>query len=192
MRIRSLVFAAVVLLASTQLAAAQKSTATDAGEAVNGLQLAILQHGTTKTDVPNLQVTFRNVGDRDLTVLLGIVGGYSPRPCNLDDRQVSCTLNFNLNVTDSSGKARSYEFSGIVSVAGRLDPYIVNVPAQSTYTLELGLDQFSAPRTPGSYRIALEFEGRAITYSNPNQPEAKLTFWKGTLLSNSVSIAVTK
>src|SRR5215831_19147190 len=185
MRITKSIFAGFVLVVSIQLASAQRSTAEQAGDAVDGLQMAISQHGMTKTGLPNLQVTFLNVSDRDLTVLLGIIGGYSPRPCNLDGREVSCDLNFKLKVTDSSRKTRAYEFSGMVYVAGRLDPYIVSLRPHSTYTLELGLDQFWSPTTKpfevalpsGTCQLSLEFEGRAMTHINPNQPETKLTFW---------------
>src|SRR5256885_6647783 len=85
-------------------------------------------------------------------------------------------------------------------VAGRLDPYIVYLRAHTTYALELGLDQFWSPATheyqplalsPGIYETSLEFEGREPGIVNLDQAYiSKMTFWKGKLTSNSLSLNV--
>ncbi len=202
MRITTLIAIGFVLFASLQLTFAQRSGIPQSGEAVDDLQMAISETGLIKTGVPNLQAVFQNIGDRDITVLLGIIGGSSPRPCKLDSRNIPCTLNFKLNVTDSRSTTRTYEFRGIIYVFGRIDPYVIYLRAHSTYTLELGVDQFWSPATheyealsfaPGSYKLSLEFEGRAPGHINLDQPNlAKATFWKGKLTSNSLSISVAR
>ena len=168
------------------------------GEAVDGVQMSIRENGLIKAGVPNLQVVFRNVSDRDININLGTIGGSSPRPCKLDNRDIPCTLNFKLNVTRDGGATSKYTFRGISFVAGRLGAYIVYLRAHSTYTLELGIDQFYSPATheyqalallPGTYKLSLEFEGRAPGIINLDQPYiAKMTFWKGKLTPNSLSI----
>jgi hypothetical protein len=81
-------------------------------------------------------------------------------------------------------------------VAGRLNPYIAWLRAGSTYTLDIGLDQFWSPETkeyelklaPGDYQIFLEFEGREPDLLSHEQQINKMNFWKGTLKSNTLAI----
>ena len=164
------------------------------------MQMTISENGLIKPAVPNLNVVFRSVVDHDLNIYLGEVGGNSPRPCRLDDRNISCTFNFKLKVTDREGATRIYTFRGMTFVAGRLDPYIVYLRPHSTYTLELGIDQFWSPATreyqalvlaPITYKVSLEFEGREPGIVNLDQAYvSKLVFWKGKLTSSSLSLNV--
>jgi hypothetical protein len=168
-------------------------------EDVNGdVEMSIADGGVVKTGVPNLRVTFRNLRDEEINLYLGTVGGRGPRPCKLDNREVTCTFNFNLSVTDASGTTRKFKFRGMSYVAGRLDPYIVHLQAHSTHTIELGIDQFWSPDTggyeslrldAGKHDISLEFEGRAPGSVNLDQPYIKqMSFWKGKLTSNTLTI----
>ena len=160
--------------------------------------MSIADGGVVKTGVPNLRVTFRNLRDEEINLYLGTVGGGGPRPCKLDNREVTCTFNFNLSVTDANGTIRKFEFRGMSYVAGRLDPYIVHLQAHSTHTIELGIDQFWSPDTgdyeglrldAGKHDISLEFEGRAPGSVNLDQPYIKqMSFWKGKLTSNTLTI----
>jgi hypothetical protein len=181
---------------------AQTPEKSQTGEAVDGAQLTIGENGLIKPGVPNLQVVFGNVADHDINLHLGSIGGSSPRPCKLDDRDISCTFNFKLNVSDENGVTRTYTFRGMSYVAGRLDPYIVYLRAHSTYTLELGLDQFWSPATHEYqslalsrqiYKISLEFEGREPGIVNLDQSYiSKMTFWKGKLTSNSLTVTIVR
>jgi hypothetical protein len=162
--------------------------------------MTISENGLIKPGVPNLLVTFRNTVDRDIQLHLGYIGGSSLRPCKLYNRDISCSFNFLLKVGDDSGAARTYTFRGPSYVAGRLDPYIVYLSARSTSTLELGVDQFWSPATgeyqpltlsKGIHKLSLQFEGRAPGLFNLDQSElSKLTYWKGTLTSNWLSISM--
>jgi hypothetical protein len=188
------------LLFSAQTTFAQTPPVQQSRESVNGVQLVIGENGLIKPGIPNLQVTFRNVSDRDLNINLGEIGGGSPRPCKIEKRTISCNLNFKLNVSNPSGATRTYTFRGIGWVAGRLDAYIVNIREHSAYTLELGLDQFWSPQTneyrppelaPGTYELSLEFEGRAPSIINLDQRYIeRMTFWQGKVISNSLSMNV--
>ena len=162
--------------------------------------MTISENGLIKPGVPNLLVTFRNTVDRDINLHLGYIGGSSRRPCKLYNRDISCSFNFTLKISDDSGAARIYTFRGPSYVAGRLDPYIVYLSARSTSTLELGVDQFWSPATreyqpltlsQGIHKLSLQFEGRAPGLFNLDQSElSKLTYWKGTLTSNWLSINI--
>jgi hypothetical protein len=200
LRIRTLINIGFILFVSGLASNAQTSEPELTVGAVDGLQMTISENGLIKPGVPKLKVVFRNVVDHDLNINLGSVGGSSPRPCKLDNLNISCTFNFKLNVTDRDGATRAYTFRGMSFVAGRLDPYIVYLQPHSTYTLELGLDQFWSPATheyqalalaPITHKISLEFEGREPGIVNLDQAYiSKMTFWKGKLTSNSLSLNV--
>jgi hypothetical protein len=200
--IKTLMVVAFLVLVSRHPAAAQTAQAPPTGEAVDGVQMAISLGGMLKPGVPTLQVVFRNLSDKDVNLNLGTTGGYSPRPCKLDKKTIPCTLDFKLNIVDSHGVTRTYTFSGIFYVAGRLDAYIISLHAKSTYTLELGIDQFWSPETheyealalaKGRYQLSLEFEGRAPRMINLDQPNmSTMTFWTGKITSNSLSVDIAR
>ena len=169
-------------------------------QASDDVEMSIADAGVVKTGVPNLRVTFRNLRDEEINLYLGTIGGRGPRPCKLDNREVTCSFNFNLIVTDASGGTRKFRFRGMAYVLGRLDPYIVHLQARSTYTIELGIDQFWAPDTgdykslrldAGKHDISLQFEGREPGRVNLDQPYMKqISFWKGKLTSNTLTIGI--
>ena len=198
----TLIAVALVLVCSTQQAIAQTSQPPAISAAVNGVQMTIRENGFIKPGVPNLLVTFHNTVDRNINLHLGYTGGSSSRPCKLYNRDISCSFNFTLKVSDRFGTTRIYTFRGPSYVAGRLDPYIVYLSARSTSTLELGVDQFWSPATreyepvtlsQGLHKLSLQFEGRAPDLFNLDQSElSKLTYWKGTLTSNWLSINIAR
>lgn len=200
-RIRTLIGVGVILFSVGRCCAqTAEPRQTQANEMVAGIQMTISEISLFKPGVPNLRVVFRNLADRDLNLVLGEVGGYSPRPCKLDNREISCTLSFKLTVRDGNGVERTYTFRGIAFVGGRIDPYIVHLPAHSTYGLELALDQFWSPATrefeplalsSETYKLLLEFEGREPGPANTGQEySSKMTFWKGKVTSNLLTIIV--
>jgi len=74
--------------------------------------------------------------------------------------------------------------------------------AHSTYTLELGVDQFWAPETRdyrplslarGAYKLSLEFDGSAPGIANLELPTpVKMILWEGNLTSNPLSIQIAR
>src|SRR5690349_10570723 len=202
LRFRTLITFGFILIVSVAGSTAQTPEPAQTGQAVDGIQLTISENGLINPGVPKLQAVFRNVTDHDINLNLGEVGGSSPRPCKLDNRDISCTLNFQLDVTDRNGATRTYTFRGTSFVAGRVDPYIVYLRPQSTYTLELGVDQFWSPATreyqslvllADRYKLSLEFEGREPGIVNLDQSYiSKLIFWKGKLISNSLSVTIAR
>jgi hypothetical protein len=199
-RIRTLTAFGFILFVSLARTHAQTFEPPQTADAVDAVQMTISENGLIKPGVPSLRVVFRNVVDHDVNINLGEIGGYSPRPCKLDNREMSCTFNFKLNVSDRNGATRTYTLRGMSFVAGRLDPYIIFLRAHSSYMLELGLDQFWSPATheyqslvlaPGSYKLSLEFDGHESEFINRKDPHfAKMTVWKGKIISNSLSLTV--
>ena len=167
---------------------------------VRDVEMSIVDGGVVKTGVPNLRVTFRNLRDTEINLYLGTIGGRGPRPCKLDNREITCSFNFNLSVTDASGTSRKFKFRGMSYVAGRLDPYIVHLQAHSTYAIELGLDQFWSPDSgdyaglrldAGKHDTSLQFEAREPGWVNLDQSYIKqMSFWKGNLTSNTLTIQI--
>lgn len=164
------------------------------------LEMSIAHGDAVEMGVPSLRVTFRNLSEKEINLYLGSIGGRGPRPCKLDQREVTCTFNFNLSVTSASGTTRKFKLRGMDFVAGRLAPYIVHLQANSTYTIELGIDQFWSPDTgdyqslrldSGSKDLALQFEARAPGPVNLDQQYIKqMSFWKGKLTSNTLTVRV--
>ncbi|HEX8844832.1 MAG TPA: hypothetical protein VF791_09330 [Pyrinomonadaceae bacterium] len=175
---------------------AQSSDSQQWGEAVEGVQMSITDSGLVKAGIPKLRVTFRNTRSEDVDLYLGTIGGWSARPCDLDNRKIPCSFNFDLYLTGDEGRTRKLKFKGISYVAGRLDPYIVWLRASSTHTLEIGLDQFWSPDTheyefrlaPGVHRVSLEFEGRTPELIDHQQRINKMNFWKGKVRSNILEV----
>jgi hypothetical protein len=181
----------------------QSSDSSQWGSAVDGIQMSISDAGYVKAGIPKLRVTFRNLTNEDTYLYLGTIGGGGARPCNLNNRNVTCTFNFNLNVTDARGATRQFKFRGMDYIAGSLSAYVIYLQAHSTYSLDLGMDQFWSPETkeyelkldPGSYQLSLQFDGQVPERVNGfiNQEYhildqryiEKTEFWKGKLQSNT-------
>lgn len=189
-------------------AKAQLADSRQWSKTVNGIQMSISDAGYVKAGVPNLRVAFRNLSDADTYLYLGTVGGSGPRPCELNDRHVTCTLNLSLNITDARGTTRQFKFKGMMLIAGHLFIYVVYLQAHSTYSLDIGMDQFWSPATqqyelklaPGKYRVSLQFEGREPEkFSSFLDQQLHILdsryikqteFWKGQLQSNTLELKI--
>jgi len=138
---------------------------------------------------PNLQLTLRNVGDRDLTLNLGIM---------LANGKVQLPDHLAIKFTDALGNTRLFKFGDkrYGSVGGRVDDYIVPLRVGSTYTLLLTLDQFwcqetkefSIPLLSGG-NLTAKFEGAKATSINLDMPGiALMNFWLGKAHSNVLTL----
>jgi hypothetical protein len=160
-----------------------------AGPAVEGLQLS-LSALPPKAGQTQFRVTFRNGGDRDVTLNLGMM---------LGNGKFLLPETIRLKLTDAGGKTRELHFSDrrVPGVAGRVDDYLVPLRAGSEYTLRLDLADFWSPGTeefqlalgPGKNQISAHFEGKAASHVNNDTSALKLlNFWIGTLKSNTVTL----
>jgi hypothetical protein len=154
--------------------------------ATNGLQMSLSVLTTGHRDNPEFEVAFRNMGEQDVSLNLGMM---------LANGSVQLPDKIYLSLMDGSGSNRELHFSD-PPVAGRVDDYVVPLRVGSTYTLKLRLDQFVSPDTgdkvklkPGRYEISARFQGDGATTSNLDMAGMKLmNFWKGKLPSNVVVI----
>jgi hypothetical protein len=173
---------AVSLLALI-LSSASRAAA-DCGPIVNGIQMCLASSG------PTLDLTLRNVGERDVTLNLGMM---------LANGKTQLPTRLAMKFTDAQGRMRIFQFADKKHsvVAGRLDDYVVPLRAGSAYTLQLTLDQFwcaetnefSIPLLQGENHLTAQFEGSGASAVNLDMPGVRLmNFWLGKLESNVLTL----
>lgn len=145
---------------------------------------------SNKADAPQFQLTFRNVGEKDITLNLGRM---------LANGRVQLPDRISLSLSDTSKKTRLLSFFDrrYPAAAGRQDNYIVPLRPGSVYVLRISLDQLMSPETneyelklsPGKYQIAARFEGGGAKFVNLDTPGIRLmNFWEGELQSNILAV----
>jgi hypothetical protein len=179
---------AVLISGALAVAAADASRTSqetaDCGRAVDGIRMCLASSDS------GLRLSFANVGDRDVTLNLGIM--MANGKVQLPDRVA-------IKFTDAQGKTRLFHFGDkrYPGVAGRLDDYLVPLRAGSTYSLQLTLDQFwcqetkefSIPLLPGNNHLTAQFEGTGANAVNLDMPGIKLmNFWLGKVESNTLTL----
>jgi hypothetical protein len=173
-------------------AAGDEQKALPAGKPVDGLQVRLHLPRAEKGEKPprHFQVTIENAGDRDLNVKLGfsLNNGRSHYPGALK-----------LNVHKAGEKPRTFDYTNHMGgVAGRVDPFVVPLPAGASYTLRCSFDDFVDPHTlipidlKAKYKfIAAELVGEAITEDEVNLDTkgiALIPAWEGKARSNEVPL----
>ena len=183
MKIVAAVLSLVILVSGHNASRLSQGT-TECGNAVEGVQLCLTGVAT------NLQLSFTNVGERDITLNLGIV---------LANGKMQSPTQVAIKFTDSLGKFRRFEFfdKRYSGIGGRVDDYVVPLRAHSTYTLQLSLDQFwcqdthefSIPLIAGDNYLTAEFEGTSANFINGDMRAIKfMNFWRGKVESNTLKL----
>ena len=136
-------------------------------------------------------VVLENVGASDLHVNLGLslANGKSHHPTAL-----------RLFAHSKDNKTRMLIYS--IRVAGRVDPFIVPLPAESTYALRIAFDKFADSETgepidltAKDYRITAELVGEPVAKDQGSDFQRELAlmpFWQGKVGSNKVQLPYTK
>jgi hypothetical protein len=174
----------VVIAVSRTTASTSSQETPDCGRAVDGVQMCLASSGSS------LRLAFSNVGDRDVTLNLGIM---------LANGKVQLPTNIAMKFTDAQGKTRLFKFADkrYGFVAGRVDDYVLTLRAGSTYSLQLKLDQFwgretkefSIPLLAGNNYLTAQFEGTGADAVNLDMPGVKLmNFWLGKVESNILTL----
>jgi hypothetical protein len=156
----------------------------DCGRVVDGVQMCLASSGS------NLRLAFANVGDRDVTLNLGIM---------LANGKVQLPNRVTIKFTDTQGKTRLFKFGDkrYGAIAGRVDDYVVPLRVGSIYSLQLTLDQFwcqetkefSIPLLSGNNYLTAQFEGTSANAVNLDMPGIKLMdFWLGKVESNTLTL----
>jgi hypothetical protein len=160
------------------------------GVTVDGIQMSISLTTPGRVDVPEFQIAFRNSGTQDVTLNVGIM---------LANGRVQLPDKIDLDLTDANGQTRRLKFGDkrYLTVAGRVDDYLIPLRSGSIYTLKVSLDQFWSPETkefdlkltPGKYQITAHFEGTGARAVNLDTRGIDLlNFWKGKIQSNTLAI----
>lgn len=154
--------------------------------ATNGLLMFLSVLKTDNWDDPGFEVTFRNMGEQDVCLNLGLM---------LANGKVQLPAQIHLKLWDGSGKNWELDFADkrYGAIAGRVDDYAVPLRSGSTYTLELRLDQFWSPVTKefdlklkhGRYWVSAQLQGDDAGTDKLNI--MLMNFWKGRLQSNVFS-----
>ncbi|HEY6242951.1 MAG TPA: hypothetical protein VIX17_03330 [Pyrinomonadaceae bacterium] len=175
----------LIVLISGHNASRLSQRTTGCGNAVDGVQLCLASVAT------NLQLSFTNVGDRDITLNLGIV---------LANGKMQSPTQVAIKFTDFQGTTRRFKFfdKRYSGIGGRVDDYVVPLRAHSTYTLQLSLDQFwcqdtnefSIPLLAGDNYLTAEFEGTGANLINGDMQGIKfMNFWRGKVESNTLRLS---
>ena len=174
----------LVILLSAGFGPPRSQATAGCGNPTNGVQMCLNTSGS------NLELTFRNVGDRDVTLNVGVM---------MANGRVQLPNRIAIKFTDAQGKTRLFTFGEkqYPGVAGRLDDYVLPLRAESMYTLQLTLDQFwcqetkefSIPLLSGDNYLTAQFEGTGAHAVNLDMPGIKLmNFWLGKVESNTLTM----
>jgi hypothetical protein len=193
--VKSIAFCTAVtslLLGAIVAPATEKDEPTDA-KPVGGLRLRLQLPPGERGDKlpPQCEVALENVGKTDLNVKLGfsLANGKSHHPVAL-----------RLLVSGKENKPRTLRWAALPGVAGRVDPYIVPLPAGCRYSLRCRFEQYADSDTgqridlsAQNHRVAAELVGEAVTEANLDVQGLKLVrCWRGIVRSNEVRLPIAK
>jgi hypothetical protein len=162
------------------------------GATVDGLQVALAASVDDRTRAVTLDVSFRNAGANDFVLNLGYM---------LANGKVMFPDALRVNLERVSGTTceLSYHDRRYSLIRGRVDDFIVALPAGAVYTLRLtgdrlwcpGTIQFQTKLEPGDYRVTARFKGLGAKETNLDSPGVALfNFWKGRAESAETSFEV--
>ncbi len=158
----------------------------DCGHAVDGVQMCLASSGS------NLLLSLANVGERDVTLNLGIM---------LANGKAQLPTNIAMKFTDAHGKTRVFKFwdKRYPAIAGRVDDYVLPLRVGSKYSIALTLDQFwcqetnefSIPVVSGENYLTAQFEGTRANAMNFDMKGIKLmNFWLSKVESNTLTLRI--
>jgi hypothetical protein len=180
--------------ACVNVALGAASDASSGGQTVDGLRLRLEIPARKEPRKPpeHFSIVIENVSDRDLNVRLG----YSLNNCR-SHHPDSLEL-----IARAIGEAprRLIYFDGRGGIGGRVDPFIVPLPAGSSYTLRCPFKNFVDRKSlrpidlqARNYRIAVSLTAKPVTKSDVNLDtlgQMMIPCWQGTIHSNEVQASV--
>lgn len=163
------------------------------GTPIAGLQLGVSASARGRTDGAfSVEVSFRNAGGNDVVLNLGHM---------LANGRVMFPDAVRVMLTGPSEAAceLTYFDRRYPGIRGRVDDFVVALPAGAGYTLRITSDRLwcaaaREPRTilgPGDYRVVARFEGKGAVWTNLDMKGvALLAFWKGTIESGQAAFEI--
>lgn len=158
------------------------------------LKLSVRPSSSESADAFRLYVTFENVGEHDTVLNLGIM---------LANGKLQSPSAVRLTLADTEGQVRELHFSDrrYAGIAGRVDPFIVPLPAGAAYTLKLDLqdycssipNEFRIKLKANEYRISAKFTGEGAPHLNGDVEGLKfMPFWTSEVESEKVRFRISK
>jgi hypothetical protein len=151
-----------IIACFTLVPSAVMATGQSWGKQANGLEMTIRLNQTQEpqSKTPNFRVELHNCGENDYVLNLGIM------LANGNKQYPGAVV---LNITDSRGKARRFELIEPTFVAGRLDPLIVPLAIDASFSIPVNLHKYWAAASsefdykfePGLYYVEAQFAGTA-------------------------------
>jgi hypothetical protein len=192
-------FVALMLTSSLILSGStvgKQSSAPNWGEAVDGLQMSIYAETASRpgSNPPKFRVEFRNTGESDLILRLGVMLANGKR------QYPNAVV---LSLTDATGTSRQLNLREPFAVAGRLDPFILPMPVGASFSFSVDLDNYWAANSgefgyklkPGSYSIQAQLTGKSVSQQDANldvKGIALIPYWQGAVSSKQLPFNVSR
>jgi hypothetical protein len=178
-----------VLTSGLLILIALTTLAQGGGSPLSGLQITLSpeQAEAGQSKVPKFRVEFRNVGEDDLVLNVGLT---------LANGRKQYPNAVMLRLKDSQGESRLLNLREPALVAGRLDPLVVVLPVGSAFSIPVDIDKYWAgifdhKLKPGTYSLEAQFTGRRVTpTTRDTQGIALMPYWEGTVTSNQLRFEV--
>jgi hypothetical protein len=189
---RGIVQAAVALALFVPAVWAQPQPVRAWGPPSAGLQLGVSASAGSTAGAFSVDVSFKNTGPDDVVLNLGHM---------LANGKVMFPDAVRLGLTDPSGRTCELHYFDrrYPVIRGRVDDFIVALPAEAVYTLRLTSDRLwcaaaREPRTtlpPGRHRVVARFEGTGARTTNLDMKGiGLLAFWKSTIESGQAAFEI--
>jgi hypothetical protein len=168
------------------------------------LAIAISQGGANGPSPPRLVLSQQKEGTPSLVAHL-INSGSQPLILNVGMMLANGRQQFadriQLQLTRPDKTVLHLRILGPGVIAGRVDPMIIPLPSNATYSVQLDLNQYSAPKEhiwkldlpPGSYAVRAEYTGVAVPQRTANldvQGLSLMPYWTGTIQSGVLNFTV--
>jgi hypothetical protein len=144
-----------------------------------------------KDGLPGFRISLVNSGNADLVLNIGMLVANGKK-------QYASAIEPLL--TDAKGKTWKFPAGEPGSIGGRVDPFVLPLPAGARFTLPLNLDEDWAFRAvtadaklAGTCTIKARYSGKGVTYGEENLDTKGISlmpYWVGTVESNEVRFEV--
>lgn len=159
------------------------------GNAPSPLRLVLAQE---KEGTPSLVAQVINSGSQPLILNIGTM---------LANGRQQFADRLQLQLTRPDKTVLHLHMLGPGAIAGRIDPMVIPLPPHATYSLELDLNQYCAPKEhvwkldlpPGSYVLGAEYTGVGVPQRTANldmQGLSLMPYWTGTIQSSVLNFTV--
>jgi hypothetical protein len=184
----------VFVTISTMVMPAVELSSYSWGPAEKQLSIGIVLTVTNVTvkSPSEILICFKNVSKEDVVLNLGIT---------LANGKVHHPTGLELVLTEYDGGTNRFQYIPLGGIAGRVDPFVVPLPAGATFQICCPLKSFIQNNSnrwpglmrPGQYRLAATFTGKVVNKEDANIDMVGLSliqYWTGKAHSGEISISI--